>query len=215
MKIAVCFFGQSRDVSPSSISIKNNLINLYECDVFIHTWEHDKYKLDDINLVYSPKSIMIESQINFNDEYIDIIGNLNSSSGISNFNTISQFYSHYKSHLLMLDYSNKNNIKYDLIVKIRTDTYLYNTFNIKDIIPNNYNVPSIPNGYIYNDTIAISDEYVMNLIALKFNNIVNLNKEANGNFIPENIIHNVLNNNNIAINRINNWHCDLYRTLNK
>lgn len=38
MKIAVCFFGQVRDLEQNSSNILGELIDKFDTDVFVHTW---------------------------------------------------------------------------------------------------------------------------------------------------------------------------------
>ena len=38
MKIAVCFFGHLRTFKRCAPYIKKNLLNHYDCDLFMHTW---------------------------------------------------------------------------------------------------------------------------------------------------------------------------------
>ena len=38
MKIAVCFFGHLRTFKECAKHIKHNLLDKYDCDLFMHTW---------------------------------------------------------------------------------------------------------------------------------------------------------------------------------
>lgn len=112
----------------------------------------------------------------------------------------------------MNEYSNSYNINYDLVVKIRFDTHFFTPLDFDVIDYNSYNVPSIPNGYIYNDVFAISTPNIMNVVAKKIETINDIYNTLNGDMIPEFVIYYVLTSNEIMINRVMG-HVGLYRSL--
>ncbi|MEI0799690.1 hypothetical protein R4Q14_15385, partial [Brachyspira intermedia] len=150
MKIAVQLFGHLRTFKQCSLSIKKYLLDVYNCDVFIHTWDELEHSTKtwrntsptsnitdkDIEYmlnIYNPKKYLIEHQINKNDEIL-------SSFLIPPYRSIDihsmkfMFYSMESVNNLRRVYSIKNNIKYDWIIVTRPDIMFYNTIQINDII---------------------------------------------------------------------------------
>ena len=87
MKIAVQIYGHLRTFEQTYKSIQKNLLSLYDCDVFLHTWDryeigglnisapkrplppkkyrgyiNEKDVLEKINLYYNPKDILVERE---------------------------------------------------------------------------------------------------------------------------------------------------------
>jgi hypothetical protein len=72
MKIALCLHGlfnstqdKNSDGFNGYIYIKNNILNKFDTDVFIHSWEPDKQKL--LEILYQPKAAIFEEQKDFSD----------------------------------------------------------------------------------------------------------------------------------------------------
>ena len=141
MKIAVQIYGHLRTFEQCAPKLKEHLLDLYDCDVFIHTWdklEHntktwyhedvrfDGHSVDDgisnkINSFYKPKSLKIESQ-NFLDEK-GHLGN-NPKRQMSLLGIKYMTYSKYQSNILREEYQKNNNVQYDHALVIRPDIML-------------------------------------------------------------------------------------------
>ena len=155
MKVAVQIFGHLRTFEETYVSLQKNILSLYDCDVFFHTWENiepskktheashksndtgrercdlgDRDKLiKKINRYYDPKVLCVEK-----DRDIDASLMLQSpiaSKIRSNYSAIlSSFYSRYKVNQLRVNYELKNQIKYDWVVSTRPDIDLRDSLDI-------------------------------------------------------------------------------------
>lgn len=147
MKIAVCFFGHLRTFKRCAPYIKKNLLNHYDCDLFMHTWSeynhntktwHDNKSIagivtkEKILSVYKDiKDIIIEKQI------VEDMGNITITSDnkiMSLFGIKSMYHSMLTSYNLCEQYAKNNNIEYDFILMIRPDIVLSDSFNIEKYI---------------------------------------------------------------------------------
>ena len=121
IKIALCFSGQIRTGIYISENIKRYFGELYNnCDVFIHTWNvnseiHMDFELshkfhpisietiEEYKRLYQPKKIIVDDFYKYEDSSDPI------------------FYSQLISNNLRKEYEVENGIKYDFVVKMRTD----------------------------------------------------------------------------------------------
>jgi len=109
MNKALAIFGQQRFVDLGIHSLKQNIVDFNDYDVFIHTWEDGKKNENLIYELWEPKEIIIEKQINFSDNPVELIHK-------SIFYSTSQVFKLIKS-------SDKN---YDAIIRTRFDVCLDN-----------------------------------------------------------------------------------------
>ena len=146
MKIAVCFFGHLRTFKSCATHIKHNLLDKYDCDLFMHTWStynhHTKthHENRDIkgdvskNLIVKTygefKDIIIEKQIVKDMGYV----NITRSQTISLFGIYSLYHSMKESYSLCERYSREKNKKYDLIVMVRPDIALLDPLELDTYI---------------------------------------------------------------------------------
>lgn len=181
MKVALCLFGNvgikksaanrkwTRNVKLESSEANTNpeiafdyykkhLLDIYDVDVFIHSWSKD-YKDTLINL-YKPIDCIIEGQRDFPMDLsmYGILGNDPSKWNISEsamhsyvtllpsrgnnwdtvieelrrhtFRTTSRWYSNCKSLEIMDDYSKKNNKDYDFVISSRIDCCFLKSFSL-------------------------------------------------------------------------------------
>lgn len=147
MKIAVQMFGHLRTYKQCYQALFKNLLNHYDCDVFVHTWEtmdHDTktwhtYRVREtgqsaeklrreISNVYHPKAIEIEKQI-VRDEGV-IVAN---DKAISLFGMKCMMHSMARANKLRQEYERKNNVHYDFVLCIRPDIKLLNPINFSTL----------------------------------------------------------------------------------
>ncbi len=160
LKIAVEVSGHLRTFEYCGALLKENLLNHYDCDVFIHTWDktehqqlswHGKKGMHggaDINLVtegikikvqniYKPKKIIYDNE----KELKKISGFLAHPNKQANFLGFSlqavwnTLYTEVKAHQLMKQYAKENNIEYDFVIRTRFDIGLLQKFDIKPYLP--------------------------------------------------------------------------------
>lgn len=152
IKIAVQFFGHLRTFEECANSIKKNLLSLYDCDVFIHSWNkitHSEgdityknlYDIDDkilkkIEYLYEPKLIQIDEQKQFTNN-VDLKYNSPNKRMdgkiISNAGLKSMYFSKSEVNKLRQNYQNDNGVTYDYVIMIRPDIKLLSPLNLHNI----------------------------------------------------------------------------------
>ncbi len=140
MKIALCISGMPRNIENSFKWMKESIIDVLpkEPDIFIHTW-NDINNQQMYNL-YKPK--LMDTEV-WSDEFADKLGwqeFKNHKFEIeSRASALGQSYKIMKCNNLRLDYEKQNNIKYDVIFRLRTELCFQNKIDIKEleIITNN------------------------------------------------------------------------------
>jgi|APGre2960657373_1045057.scaffolds.fasta_scaffold00465_3 hypothetical protein len=128
MKIALCLHGlfnslqdDHSDGFNGHIYIKKNILNKFDTDVFIHSWEPDKQSL--LEILYQPKAAIFEPQKDFS-ELIKERG-LDKLEGCPRppQSVLSHLYS--VTEVMKLPYQQPNT-KYDIIIKSRFDLGMIN-----------------------------------------------------------------------------------------
>ncbi len=191
MKVAVCISGQMRSFEKCYSNIYENIIKPNNADVFIHTWydennlriegvdpkRHNIYyeKGDDVKVIdlYKPKSYLIETPIYFRnpnikipEKYIERIKTMrqNNIKDESIHHSYSMFYSIFKCNQIKEEYSYKNNIYYDCVIKIRFDIR-----PTEPLLCLNYDM-----NYIYYAEINQPDELISDWINMGSTEIMNI-----------------------------------------
>lgn len=162
MKVAILLPGLTRNYLESYNNLKENLLDKYDCDIFISTWditgkfnrnkgeknynkqyinEKEYIDINDIISLYKPKSICMDCFEEFkitNKERIQkFMKKNNFTSYTKNLNSIfSQWYKIKNVFSLYYEYSKKNSIKYDFIIKLRFDV-IFKPINLNYLIKNN------------------------------------------------------------------------------
>lgn len=182
MKACVLLSGKIRNAKDCFDSIKNNLIDVYNADVFISTWttdETDDVTIDDLIKMYSPKSIDVEK---LDDELLDlfdktIIPFKNNTYGIET-RPLFVFLMYYKMmrvNRLKESYETLMGKKYDIVIRTRFDLKIDS--KVEYIIPN-ANKIYIPKGWDwrdgYNDLFAIGNSYSMGYYSNLYFSLVNM-----------------------------------------
>lgn len=218
MKIALVFSGQPRFVnSLAYLSINDNLLQKYDCDVYAHFWfssNKDKVyetalwsSLGDIKLsensikdfihLYNPIKIKYEEPYTDSELVKRTYERVNHYR--EPYNTRSMFTSHKKAYSLIDDVT-----KYDFIIRIRTDDVIY-------IMPD-LNTLDTRKNYVFlqdNNRIVINDSFaIMNNKDAKylFNGIDNIDmlydNNININFNNEDLFKEILITNNVFDNTV-------------
>ena len=149
MKVALIMYGHLRTYKKCYAKLRQNFIDKYNADVFIHTWDeieaktkswHNRHMdvkslsnndLSDIKKLYTPKGLIIEHQ---GDVANDITTPNNA---ISAPGQEYMLHSMFMADKLKSDYETKNNFKYDVVVKIRPDILLVNPLNLPNVSEGN------------------------------------------------------------------------------
>ncbi|MDR1826513.1 MAG: hypothetical protein LBQ49_02365 [Rickettsiales bacterium] len=151
LKIAVCFFGHLRTFNKCAPFLRGNLLNKYDCDLFMHTWAtldhatktwHDmggmkgKTEKDKIIAAYGGfKGLEIEKQEPLDKGLIKTkhrAGGKTHSQAIFGYEAM--FGSMRKSNKLREEYAEKNKIKYDFVLFVRPDVWLKKPLNIGKVL---------------------------------------------------------------------------------
>lgn len=132
-KIALCISGYLRTFEKCYPSIKKNILDGNDVDIFIHTynkkgnssgWRHaidltEKINIDFLENIPNVKAIEIENWDNIRYKFERF---RNQQPSITNINVIATiFYKIYKCNELRKKYEIENNIKYDLVIRMRGD----------------------------------------------------------------------------------------------
>ena len=189
MKICILFHGHMRTFNKTYNSLKKNLKNFNNIDIFIHTWDtidrispsyyknkkfsNLKININFVKKLYKPKDILVERQV------------LKNPKKTCPYNKISleghkyYFESFYKVNQLKIKYENKHNFKYDIVIKTRPDVIFKNKLDLNKLnkktcyllgnpINKSVDLHSIGNFRAFN-VITISNSEIMNKIANFFN----------------------------------------------
>ena len=123
MKVALCLHGlfdSTTDKSSSGINgyeyIKKHTLDVYDTDVYIHSWETDNANM--IESMYNPKKCIFEEQIDFTPLINKKQLNLLKGTPRSPHSILSHFYSIQKSFKQL--YAEPTEI-YDIVIKARFD----------------------------------------------------------------------------------------------
>ena len=211
MKIALCFFGQPRNVENCFEGFESNILKHHSVDVYSHMWNSDEIAVKQFLNLYKPKNFLLEEQVQFDmNQFTGAYGlelKFESFAYEKCFTSISQCYSYKKSNDLILDRDS-----YDMVIKSRTDTGFYRFAIESEHVKNNkYVVPSVPHGYIYNDVIAMCSPKVSNIVASRYDKLKLWYDSGVLDFIPESLTLRALQENNIEIYKSDSLHCDLIR----
>lgn len=153
MRVALCFYGQPRDIEDGYKNISKFMIenSNVQFDVFYHTWfskksnvyEASKHReisektliqdnqvIEKINSLYNPVKRLVEEPIVFDTSFIkNTISYPSHPYKQSNLNNVfSQFHSRGKCRDLLNDHIKDTNQKYDIVISSRFD--FYNPINI-------------------------------------------------------------------------------------
>tara|TARA_X000000950_G_scaffold247616_1_gene306045 strand:- start:29336 stop:30184 length:849 start_codon:yes stop_codon:yes gene_type:complete len=198
IKIALCLFGsigfKNKPIETSNDIInpnfcfdtyKNNLLNLYDADIFFHTWssQYDK----DVKSLYRPKNHIIEKQIDFESdlskyslEFIEYyhevndlkFKNISPTNYYKNFiyRTKSRWHSQIKSLELLQEYKLQNLINYDFVIQARFDLFLKKKIKLNNLnkdLMHLVNHPKQTGNKIYDIFFVSSYENAIKMTKLK------------------------------------------------
>lgn len=202
MRIALLLSGFIRSFNYNNISkyiLENNNV-----DIFMHISKNEyeldkyyniKYSLEYIKNKLKPTIIIVENeQSNINNKYN---------------NTLSKWYKIHKLYQEMIEYENKNNINYDIILVYRPDIFLYNKIDFSLCLNSNYIY--IPKKNTVETKELIDNNYICDILAyglakymkkyIDLYNKINI-YEKDVDIVSENLLYYHLNTNNIKYKNI-------------
>jgi len=151
MKTALCLYGkiggttgkngagEPIDFRDCFTHIKKHIIDINNCDIFIHCWSTEYTKA--LLKLYKPKKSIFEPQIQFNTA-------LKSAKDKNHeFICKSRWYSNKQTLLLKKQYEEENNFKYDFVMVSRFDLMFFVDFDFSKLDPSflhasNWNDPA-------------------------------------------------------------------------
>ena len=183
LKIALVFYGQPRISNIDSYnSIKKHFLDIYNCDVYIHTWwSKDDYinrkeymkspwsqtqdlqvkdnVYDILKKMYKPKVLKCEKIKDFMEVSVEL-------KLVSNaYNYISQMYTINEASKLVENYE-----QYDFIIKLRLDLIIYKIPKLEELDKNKtYVIDTHVGREVFNDNIWI--------LSIKHFNLFNMYNE--------------------------------------
>jgi SAM-dependent methyltransferase len=136
LKTALCISGHLRTFESNYESVRVNILNRMDCDVFIHTWDslglahrhHDNSLhrvetdklIDRIQDLYKPKKLVVEPNKIF--EITDLMKAR--SEGRDNSGILSMFYKIEACNNIKTEYEKEHNFTYDCVVRFRGDLFI-------------------------------------------------------------------------------------------
>jgi len=169
LKIALVFYGQPRISNIESYnSIKKNLIDNYDCDVYIHTWWSKEDYINQKEYIKSPWSQATDLKVKENideilqnmynpkvlkcekiKDFMEVSDNLKMVPNA--YNNISQMYTINEASKLIENYE-----QYNFIIKLRLDIVLYKIPKLEELDKNKtYVIDTHVGREVFNDNIWI------------------------------------------------------------
>ena len=238
LRIAVCLFGHLRSYKKCYKSIRNNLIDIYNCDVFMHTWsdfDHCTLSWHSLNVNKSSKSVFSYS------DYLKRIYKLRTLSIEKQDSSEEGFFFSNKDqlslkglrsmvHSMCISFSQIQN-DYDYVVFCRPDILLKSKFDISSFVSDmsdeevnfsfftvgNYQFCHILNSFeqIYQtDVIFFARPHVLHVVLKDFD--CRVNSIENGQkfpYIPEYLLLDTVINSDFRIQLINYIHGQDYEII--
>ncbi len=179
MKIAIQLYGHLRTFEACAPALKKHILDHYDVDVFMHTWDQTEHStkswyddsvkastlavnehvLKKIEQFYAPKAIKIEAQNLFEEsgkfgthDKIQI-----SLQGLKY-----MLYSQWQANKLREDYEQENHIKYDYIIVTRPDIFPFVKLNLADYEKEFEYYKDISIHFVHNSEIHIKSNRVFN-----------------------------------------------------
>lgn len=162
MKIAVCISGQPRAYAQGYEYMKRNLLDKYDCDIFIHTWHNKVYRSGDVIELYKPVDFLVENTLS-KSFYDSKFTNTPNAAIWPPHATVSMFYSMFQSLFLKTKHELLFS-KYDWIVKTRFDYAINGVIPFDQLDINKLYIPNCrmtPMRNFGNDQFAFGSNMVM------------------------------------------------------
>jgi len=240
MKIAVCISGELRTFNNQLvIDSYSKFIEKYSPDVFLSTWDHIG---ESMNHAYIDPSTSKNKRINIKSEILNTYNNIKSLK-IENYNewfnsldeavksvvfrdnyfsrtinSYTQIYKIYDSILSKYEYENNNNIKYDVVLRVRPDNLFILDLELDEVLSNTIYHINIGTAYYPNriyDIFFYGDSDSMNTIAETYLNFETLLKyEYDNGLCPRDscrLLYLQAKLNKLQVLSTKNRCCDIYR----
>jgi hypothetical protein len=174
MKVAVLLSGKFRNSYEEYKSIKKNLIDKYNADIFINYIYDNTIDINPIELInlYNPKNIQFTQLPNTVIDMVDMVSNYSKADESNTLSIFSMWYGIKKTNELKVNYELENNFKYDVVIRARFDTEILNKVELK-LVQNSIFIPigSDHRGG-YNDLFAYGSSNTMDYYCSTFDNLI-------------------------------------------
>lgn len=202
IRVALCLSGRIDDnIEKIYNNLKKNLLDHYNVDIFMNVDKESNL----IKKIYKPKKYVVFNKLIESNNYLDNVTN-------------TMFYRIYECNKYSKEYEEKNNFKYDLIIRLRVDINLYERLYLDNFFDNNVYFPMRSSygdiSHIYHlgvtDQFFIANRELMDKTCSIYNNIPKIKCK-----IPEVTLLYYFKNNSINYKFFNyNWIINLYDTYN-
>lgn len=164
MRIAVCISGQPRAYKQGYEYLKKNLLDHYDCNVFIHTWKNGVYSSDDVLALYQPIKGVAEDYFEFAEVLNQKYTNTPNAKTFPPANAAFAYYSIFKSMMMKVEHEVRTKA-YDWVVKTRFDYALNARIPFEQLDRNKIYIPNcrmVPARDFGNDQFAFGSSPIMN-----------------------------------------------------
>jgi hypothetical protein len=192
-KIAICLSGFPRTMNHTYPYFKKYVIDVLNPDVFYFGYEDKENGIHEKDIIdtYKPTNHVIRE---YNQEVKNEIWETYGTDIIENAKLahytpewiLSQYYNLYKSNELKCLYEQKNNFKYDVVYRMRTDYYFFRTPE-SDVEKESVHIPHLWNFNGVSSGFAYGDSKSMDIYSSLFFYIKKYNLEDGCVFHPETI----------------------------
>lgn len=139
MRVAICISGFLRLCETTFESFRRCLIEPFEPDIFISTWEAEGgggQRADEVAAIYRPKAVEVESW----PEVLASWGDLTpwesrKRRDVTVPNVLGMFYKIYRANQLKRAAEAAQGGRYDVVVRVRTDLMFYDAPNLARTVP--------------------------------------------------------------------------------
>lgn len=201
MKIALCLSGQPRSFRIAYNYLLKNLLDFYQVDIFIHSWNSEFD--EEVKQTYKPIVYKFEKQ-KFTKEHDEAYGKYFDPVAHIYWpprNALSGFYSVYECNRLKCEYERDFDFRYDWVIKSRFDYVLNRTFAFHELNSDKLHMPNREKSSPC-DQFAIASSSLMNIYCSTYLYIDEYYKEERRWMIGEHLLDSHIRKHNIPLERM-------------
>ncbi len=167
--------GKKLDLTIVQNHLKKHLIQKYNTDIFIHSWDQNEH--DYLKKIFKPKCIKTENQKYFGLTLSDLERSKNDEFGLgAEFRSFSKMTSLMSSLDLIVDHEEKNNFKYDFIISLRLDAVFLKDLKLQKLNKNKiYVQPKVYHNHKVNLNFNKNSHHSSFILVLNSNHLIKPN----------------------------------------